>query len=47
MKYSKDMFESSQCQLMHIDLKLLGLAGRLSDMRTADENGDLQKINKM
>ena len=44
MEYSKDMFESSQCQLMHIDLELRGLAGRLSEMRTTDKNGNLQKI---
>ena len=29
---------------MHIDLELRGLAGRLSDMRTTDKNGNLQKI---
>ena len=44
MEYSKDMFESSQCQLMHIDLELRGLPGRLSDMRTTVENGNSQKI---
>ena len=29
---------------MHIDLELRGLAGRLSEMRTTDKNGNLQKI---
>ncbi len=44
MEYSKDMFEPTQCQLMHIDLELRGLPGRLSDMRTTAENGNPQRI---
>ena len=44
MNYSSDMFESAQCQVMHIDIELIGLPAKLSAMRTADENGNLQKI---
>lgn len=44
MNYSTDMLESAQCQLMHIDIELLGLPSKLSTMQTADENGNPQKI---